>query len=88
MSPASHRRCGTRVSASGYWAWLDYSAFDILYGRIDSGEFRGVELAAASSLGNDTGSRPSGSATWTGIMVGGTDINDRPQAIQGDARVV
>ncbi len=76
---------GNRISASGYGGWLDYSYFDIQYGRIDTGELRGLELALASSLGNDTGSRPTGNATWNGLVVGGTDVNGTAEAIQGDA---
>ena len=74
------------MSASGYGGWMRYSFFDAEYGRVNSGELRGAELAVAVSLGNDTGSPPTGSATWTGIMVGAT--NGSPQPIQGDARVV
>ena len=79
---------GTRFSVSTYGAWIDHSAFGVEYGRIDSGQLRGTELAAGSSLGNDTGTRPTGNATWNGIMVGGTRVNGTAQAIQGDARVV
>ena len=78
----------TRFSISTYGAWLDHSGFSIEYGRIDSGEFSGLELAAGSSLGNDTGTRPTGNATWIGLMVGGTRVNGTAQAIQGDARVI
>ena len=45
-------------------------------------------MGYSQSVGNDSGTRPSGSATWRGIMVGGTgDIAGDIDVIQGDATV-
>ena len=78
---------GTPVNVRGYGAWMDYNAFDVGVAQIGSGPLAGAQGAAATSVGNSTGSRPTGSATWHGIMIGGTDINNRPEALQGDATV-
>ena len=81
---------GFPTISTAYGAWMDHSAFGIFLDRITQGSFEGfnlagVEIASSLSIGNDTGTPPSGSATWTGIMVGGTGVNNQPQAIQGDA---
>ena len=80
---------GIRFASSGYGGWMNYNTFDISYPQGTGGGLEGpVEIAVASSAGNDTGSRPTGSATWIGLMLGGTNINGRAQALQGDARIV
>lgn len=74
----------------GYGAWLDDSAFSVTLATIRNGRLEGVNLAGLEvgygiSIGNDTGTRPTGNATWRGIMVGGTDINGPVQSIRGNA---
>ncbi len=80
------------ADSTAYAGLLDHSMFGVSLDRIVSGTFQGVnlsgiEVAYSVSGGNDTGSRPVGSATWQGIMVGGTGGFDNPQWIQGDANV-
>ena len=54
---------------------MNYNTFDIGYARGTGAELEGpIHLAVATSAGNDTGSRPTGSATWTGLMLGGTNL--------------
>ena len=81
---------GLSVDAKSYGAWLDHSAFTfdletVRSGSIGGVDFSGLQIGTAASIGNDTGSLPTGSATWRGIMVGGTDVNGPPQTIRGDA---
>ena len=45
-------------------------------------------LVASTSVGNDTGTRPAGSALWWGIVIGGTNVNNVPQPIQGEVNLV
>ena len=84
---------GIPVSATSYGAWLDHSAFILSLERITGGTLAGVDLSGVTvgysqSVGDDSGTRPSGSATWRGIMVGGTgDIAGDIDVIQGDATV-
>ena len=84
---------GIPVSATSYGAWLDHSAFILSLERITGGTLAGVDLSGVTvgysqSVGNDSGTWPSGSATWRGIMVGGTgDIAGDIDVIQGDATV-
>ena len=83
---------GLSVDAESYGAWLSHSAFTFDIETIRSGSIGGVDLSGlqlgvGASIGNDTGSRPTGSATWRGVMVGATDINN-PQFIRGDATLV
>lgn len=81
---------GYPTVSTAYGAWMEHNAFGVFLDRITRGTFQGVnlagiEIAASISIGNDTGSRPAGSATWNGIMVGGTETSGAPQVIQGDA---
>ena len=85
----SYELAGIRFAGSGYGGWMNYNTFDINYAQGTGVGLEGpVEMSVATSAGNDTGSRPTGSATWIGLMLGGTDINGRAQALQGDARIV
>ena len=85
---------GLPVSATSYGAWLDHSAFILSLERITGGTVAGLDLSGVTvgysqSIGNDTGTRPSGNAVWRGIMVGGTgDITGDIDVIQGDATLV
>lgn len=81
---------GYPTISAAYGAWMEHNVFGVFLDRITRGTFEGVnlagiEIAASLSIGDDTGSRPAGSATWHGIMVGGTETNGSPQVIQGDA---
>lgn len=81
---------GFPADVLSYGAWLDHSAFSFDLATVISGRLEGISLAGLQigygvSVGDDTGTRPTGSATWRGIMVGGTDINGPAQAILGDA---
>ena len=75
------------INVRGYGGWMEFNAFDVGVAHVGSGPLAGAQGAAATSVGNNTGSRPTGSATWHGVMIGGTDINNRPEALQGDATV-
>ena len=83
---------GLSVNATSFGAWLDHSAFTFALETVKSGSigninFSGLQTGYGASVGNDAGSRPAGSATWTGVMVGGTDINGPPQSLRGDATI-
>ena len=71
-----------------YGGWLQHSYFDVGVATITTGDLRGTFFGAGSSVGNDAGSRPAGSATWRGAMVGGTIVNRKPEPIRGDAAVI
>ena len=80
---------GFRLAGSGYGGWMNYNTFDINYAQGTGEGLDGpVHLAVATSAGNDTGSRPTGSATWIGLMLGGTNLVGGGDALQGDARIV
>ncbi len=79
---------GYSADVEAYGGWLDHSYFDVGVATITTGDLRGTFFGAGSSVGNDTGSPPAGSATWRGAMVGGTIVNRRPEPIRGDAAVV
>ena len=84
---------GFSADALSYGAWLDHSAFDFELVTVVSGTLEGLTLAGLQigygvSIGNDTGSRPDGNATYRGVMVGGTDVNGPPQALLGDATLL
>ena len=85
---------GFPSDSTSYGAWLQHNAFTVSLERIRSGTLAGIDLSGLAlaysvSVGNDTGSRPIGSATWRGIMVGGTgDITGNTDVIQGDATLV
>ena len=69
---------------------MDHSAFVVTLERVTRGtlygqDLGGVTIGYALSIGDNTGSRPTGSATWRGIMVGGTGDVTSPDVIQGDA---
>ena len=84
----SYELSGLRVAAAGYGGWMNYNTFSIQYGQATAQELDGpARLAAAISAGNDTGSRPTGSATWTGLMLGGTNLAGGGNPLQGDARI-
>lgn len=76
-----------------YGAWLEHNAFVVRFLTFRDGvtsggtDLSGLGVAYGLSAGNDTGTPPTGSATWRGIMVGGTAINGPLQVIQGDATV-
>lgn len=76
---------GTRTHTLGLGGWLSHNAFFIEFDTLaDANNVAGELLFYGVSFGNDTGSNPSsGSATWTGVMVGLDSIDI--QAIQGDA---
>ena len=80
---------GFPSDSTSYGAWLEHNAFIVSLEKIRSGtlaviDLSGLALAYSVSVGNDTGSRPIGSATWRGIMVGGTgDITGNTDVIQG-----
>ena len=72
--------------------WLDYSAFGIEVFTVVSGVSDGVDLkgtifGGGYSLGDATGTTPTGNATWTGKMFGGdtSSTAHRGKRIQGDA---
>ena len=83
---------GVITDFEGYGGWLTHSVFDyeiatVVRGSIGDVNVRGMIFGAGYSIGNDTGSRPTGSAIWRGTMVGGTIVNGPPQFIRGDATV-
>ena len=84
---------GFPADVLSYGAWLDHSAFDfdlytIVSGTLGDVDLAGLQIGGAVSIGDDTGSRPTGNATYRGVMVGGTDVNGPPQALLGDATLL
>ena len=84
-----------RETASGittdyevYGGWLDDSFFGYTFGEYSGTDVNGLDVLYAFSLGDASGSNPvTGSATWTGLMVG--VHRDRPtQNIQGRTEAV
>ena len=73
----------TRLTYAG---WLDESAFGVQIIRLQDSQSTAV-LGAGFSFGNDSGGNPAGtgSATWSGIMVGSPKNNQN--IIQGDASI-
>ncbi len=84
----SYELGGIRFAQSSYGGWMNYNTFDIGYARGTGTGLEGpIHFAVASSAGNDTGSHPTGSATWVGLMLGGTNLAGGGDALQGDARI-
>ena len=67
-----------------YGGWLDYSMFSLTASDLDNGFH-----ADAYSLGVATGTNPvSGSATWTGTVIGvDIDVFGRGRALRGSAEI-
>lgn len=83
---------GLSVNAENYGGWLDHSAFLVERYTVRSGSISGVNVSGLQfgdgiSIGDDTGSRPSGNATWGGVMMGATDVNGPTQTLRGDATI-
>ena len=81
---------GFTTNITEYGAWLEHSGFVVTLERVTRGtlygqDLSGVTIGYALSIGDNTGSRPTGSATWRGVMVGGTGDIISPDVIQGDA---
>ena len=72
-------------TALGFGGWLDHNAFFVSIDTfVDADNVATAVLFSGASMGNDSGSNPtSGSATWTGVMVGMDTLNI--QGLQGDA---
>lgn len=92
FSGSETTEAGLDLSVTGFGGWLEHSYFTTSIGAIVGGgaiDGRNVNgWGSAWSLGDATGTNPvSGSATWTGVMVGGDVSTDREQGnrIQGDA---
>ena len=81
---------GATANQYSFGGWLDHNAFFILSsnfyrGVLDPANFKGL-LTGAISFGDDTGTRPvSGSAKWTGAMVGVEEFTFL--GVHGDAAV-
>lgn len=75
-----------RLDAESYGGWLEFASFGTGYGIVRSGELRGTSLFVSAVAGTTPNTNPvSGSATWSGAMVGnvvGPDI-----FVDGDATV-
>ena len=75
---------GTTDNHLNYFGWLDESAFR--FGAVRSyTTTNSTTLSAAASFGDASGNRPTGlgSATWLGVMVGGTA--NSANIVQGNA---
>ncbi len=74
------------LSAFGYGAWMNYNAFAADAALIELADGSSAVLVAGTSFGDATGSPPvSGSATWTGVMIGADVERDIP--VQSDAAI-
>ena len=56
----------TPINVRGYGGWMEFNAFDVGAAQIGSGPFAGAQGAAATSIGNNTGSRPRAAPHGTG----------------------
>ena len=76
------------LSAIGYGGWLDGSMFAMFGARVPEDHESGMTFGL--SIGNDSGSNPAGtgSATWSGIMVGGVVDGESLSSCCPDIRVV
>ena len=61
----------------GYGGWLKYTAFAAGIADVETGRFRGRQLVLGQAIGHTNDSGPAGDATWRGLMVGVTEIEDR-----------
>ena len=98
MNPAQHQgvdlaqysvtsnRNDVAWTFNNYGAWLTHSGFETSIGNATKAG--GIELQAAYSLsfGNDTGTNPDGTATWTGVVIGNTR-HGQIQPLRGDANI-
>lgn len=78
---------GVSTSVSVLGGWLDHSFFAVQLERV-SGGLTDIEAGYSYSAGEASGTTPlSGSATWSGVMVGGDNSNtaNKGNRIQGDA---
>lgn len=78
---------GTQRTHVTYAGWLDGSIFGISDLRFEEDGEEIMRYGAGFSAGNDSGTNPAGtgSATWNGLMIGGTKQADH--VIQGDATI-
>ena len=71
-----------------YGGWLSKTFFGVEHGRwkgrAQYGSIEGLEALIAYSVGDATGSNPTGSAEWTGLVVA-LDRTAPDQAVQGNA---
>ena len=76
--------------AESYGGWLEHSTFALVGIDYIGGDFDGYGEFYSYSIGSASGSLPSGSATWTGVVVG-TDLCTYCETfgniVQGDARI-
>ena len=81
----SGRRRSSDGDFTGFGAWMEHGSFAVQTERV---RVQGVTVTARYALvgGDLTGTRPTGSATWTGLMVGTPATgNNRGDRLQGDA---
>ena len=85
----TEREAGTAVDYTSYGGWLTNSIFGYTSGTYRAPvEINGLQALYAFSLGTASGSNPiTGSATWTGAMLG-THQARPTEAIQGRAEAV
>ena len=83
----SDNRNGVSLDSSAYGGWMDYGIFFIIGEQAiwsENGQTVGLGYIYGTSIGDAAGSNPtSGTATWTGVMVG-ADTN-LLNLLQGDA---
>ena len=83
MSLTSRR---TDVELNSFGAWMAHGGFAVQTERVPTPDDIKINFGYGLAWGDLTGSRPTGSATWLGLMVGtpatGDNLGDR---LQGDA---
>ena len=81
----SGNRQSTDTEFTSFGAWMEHGSFVVQTERGVFPDIR-INVAYSNAMGDLTGSRPTGSATWLGLMVGtpatGNNFGDR---LQGDA---
>ncbi len=75
----------TSEEVTSFGAWMSHGGFAVETARVVTPDIR-INVGLGIAWGDLTGSRPTGSATWLGLMVGtpatGNNLGDR---LQGDA---
>ena len=84
----SSRFSGFAIDRYGYGGWLSHSYFVSESGKLTDGPLPGANLEYSFSVGKATGSNPvGGTASWTGVMVGGDMGGEDAHRVQGDAAI-
>ena len=79
-------RNGIDWTFTHYGGWLTHSAIETSIGSATDANGIDLNTAYSVSFGNDTGTSPTGEATWSGVMIGNTR-HGKIEPIRGDANI-